>query len=332
MERHAGEEQAGAAHGAGATSGAVARRLGVSPTTLRSWDRRYGLGPARRNEGRHRRWSPDDVAVLEAMCRLTAQGVPPGEAARLAKGGTAAGTTPLLYEEAPPPAVDGERNAPDAGRDGLDADMVRRECRGLSRAAMRLDADTVEERLRGFLREHGVVDSWEGLMMPALHAVGRKWEAAGDRFVEVEHLLSWQVSTALRCAPYLVGRRAQRQGAPVLLACTPGERHTLPLEALHAALALEGRPVRMLGAAVPVEALAEAVRRTGPAAVMLWSQTRSSAGAPLAEHLLRVSWGQKGARQKPVVQLAGPGWRGTTVEGAEYPHTLADAVATLRSR
>ncbi|MFD7889240.1 MerR family DNA-binding transcriptional regulator, partial [Streptomyces albidoflavus] len=29
---------------AGLTTGTVARRLGVSPTTLRSWDRRYGLG------------------------------------------------------------------------------------------------------------------------------------------------------------------------------------------------------------------------------------------------------------------------------------------------
>ncbi|MCZ1004297.1 transposase [Streptomyces mirabilis] len=30
---------------AGVTTGSLARRLGVSPTTLRSWDRRYGWGP-----------------------------------------------------------------------------------------------------------------------------------------------------------------------------------------------------------------------------------------------------------------------------------------------
>lgn len=35
----------------GLTSGALARRLGVSPTTLRSWDRRYGIGPAVRADG-----------------------------------------------------------------------------------------------------------------------------------------------------------------------------------------------------------------------------------------------------------------------------------------
>uniref|UniRef100_UPI00278C55D1 MerR family transcriptional regulator n=1 Tax=Streptomyces venezuelae TaxID=54571 RepID=UPI00278C55D1 len=68
----------------GLTSGAVARRLGVAPTTLRSWDRRYGIGPAARESGRHRRWTPDDIAVLQEMCRLTASGVPPAEAARAA--------------------------------------------------------------------------------------------------------------------------------------------------------------------------------------------------------------------------------------------------------
>ncbi|MBD0709005.1 MerR family transcriptional regulator, partial [Streptomyces sp. CBMA291] len=75
----------------GLTSGAVARSLGVAPTTLRSWDRRYGIGPAARESGRHRRWSPQDVAVVREMCRLTASGVPPAEAARAALLGTRPG-------------------------------------------------------------------------------------------------------------------------------------------------------------------------------------------------------------------------------------------------
>ncbi|MFE6840707.1 MerR family transcriptional regulator, partial [Streptomyces sp. NPDC057705] len=70
----------------GITTGAVARHLGVSPTTLRSWDQRYGIGPAAHEGGRHRRWTPGDIAMLEEMCRLTASGVPPAEAARAARG------------------------------------------------------------------------------------------------------------------------------------------------------------------------------------------------------------------------------------------------------
>ncbi|MFF1631137.1 MerR family DNA-binding transcriptional regulator, partial [Streptomyces sp. NPDC058272] len=45
------------------TTGALARRLGVSPTTLRSWDRRYGMGPEVRSDGRHRRWTPRGPAL-----------------------------------------------------------------------------------------------------------------------------------------------------------------------------------------------------------------------------------------------------------------------------
>ncbi|MFD9480770.1 MerR family transcriptional regulator, partial [Streptomyces nojiriensis] len=87
---HPGEpaEPAEAAEPAhGVTTGAVARRLGVAPTTLRSWDRRYGIGPAAREDGRHRRWTSGDIAVLQEMCRLTASGVPPAEAARAARAG-----------------------------------------------------------------------------------------------------------------------------------------------------------------------------------------------------------------------------------------------------
>lgn len=46
---------------------AVARRVGVAPATLRTWDRRYGLGPSRHTDGKQRRYAPDDLARLEVM-------------------------------------------------------------------------------------------------------------------------------------------------------------------------------------------------------------------------------------------------------------------------
>ncbi|MCZ1004296.1 hypothetical protein O1M63_50485 [Streptomyces mirabilis] len=45
------------------------------------------MGPAVRSDGRHRRWTPQDVAMLEEMCRLTSAGVPPAQAARTAQEG-----------------------------------------------------------------------------------------------------------------------------------------------------------------------------------------------------------------------------------------------------
>src|SRR5882672_6374388 len=71
---------------------AVARRLGVAPATLRTWDRRYGLGPGDHEAGTRRRYTPHDLAVLELMRRLTLDGVAPAEAARLALAADLAGT------------------------------------------------------------------------------------------------------------------------------------------------------------------------------------------------------------------------------------------------
>ena len=64
---------------------AVARRIGVAPATLRTWDRRYGLGPSSHEAGEHRRYCPKDLAILTAMRKLITAGVSPAEAAQQAK-------------------------------------------------------------------------------------------------------------------------------------------------------------------------------------------------------------------------------------------------------
>ncbi|MFC3348725.1 MerR family transcriptional regulator [Streptomyces echinoruber] len=321
----AGEERAARETTAGIalTTGALARRLGVSPTTLRSWDRRYGIGPRLRTGGRHRRWTPEDVAVLESMCRLTASGGRPAEAARAAAAG---GAPP---PPSPPPVPRAAAALPSRAAGPLPPGDVRQECRGLARAAVRLDAPAVAGLLDGAVERHGLAVAWQEVMVPALHAVGRRWASSGDRYVEVEHLLSWHVSTALRRRtpdPVVSGTGSV---GPVLLACVPGEQHVLALEALNAALGEQGLPARMLGAAVPAEALLSAVDRLGPAVVVLWAQTRSTASLPLARHLADRRWGVRGARRAPLVVLGGPGWGGRVLPGMARPAVLREAVDLL---
>ncbi|MET8585639.1 MerR family transcriptional regulator [Streptomyces collinus] len=348
---------------AGLTTGALARRLGVSPTTLRSWERRYGIGPAERAEGRHRRWTPRDVAMLETMCRLTSAGVAPAEAARAARNELSAAAPPPTAAGTPGTAAAGAvTGAADAGtadaaagavgaRDGATTaghasaasssasaatagpapeDDIGQELRGLARAAVRLDAPAVEERLAAAVTRHGLARAWQEVMVPSLHAVGRKWASAGDRYVEVEHLLSWHVSTVLRrhTLPPVAPPDPAAPG-PVLLACVPGEQHTLPLEALNAGLSQLGIPTRMFAGAVPAEALSAAVRRLGPAAVVLWAQARSTASLALAQHVAATEWGVKGARSQPLVVLGGPGWAGHPGRGMLRPTGLAEALDAL---
>ncbi|MFF3772150.1 MerR family transcriptional regulator [Streptomyces sp. NPDC002232] len=312
---------------AGITTGALARRLGVSPTTIRSWEQRYGIGPASRADGRHRRWSPSDVAMLEEMCRLTSSGVPPAEAARAARRSRPepGGSDELLPGRGTVDAEGAGRGS--AGGGVLALGNVRQECRGLARAAVRLDAAAMERLLQQAISDRGLVSAWEDVMAPTLRAVGRKWVSSGDLYVEVEHLLSWQVSTALRRAALTATDRSR---APVLLACVPAEPHTLPLEALTAALSERGLEARMFGGAVPAEALDAAVRRCGPAAVVLWSQTRTTADLPLARHVAGTTFGLRGARTSPLVVLAGPGWSGARpATGMLRPRGLGEAVGSI---
>ena len=89
----------------GFSVGAVARRLGVAPSTLRTWNRRYGIGARELSPGRHRRYTAEDITRLEHMQKLILRGAAPADAAR------AALTAPV----APGPAQAGTDGGPVAG-------------------------------------------------------------------------------------------------------------------------------------------------------------------------------------------------------------------------
>lgn len=308
------------------TAGAAAGRLGVAVETLRSWDQRYGLGPAQHKPGAHRRYTPGDLARLEAFCRLIGQGVPAAEAARVVLA-AAEPLAPNVNENEDASRRHARRTGGGGtlpiGRAGAPA------ARGLARCAIRLDAPAVLDLLDAAIARDGVVATWQGLIEPALRAVGRKWTETSGRYVEVEHLLSWCVAVALhRVRPRPAAGPARppslapaAQPLPtrcVLLACAPEEWHSLPMEALAAALAECAVPARMLGSAVPEAAIVQAAGRIGPAVVVLWSQTARTGSAALLTRLTE-------ACPCPVL-AAGPGWTRHTAGNVRVLLDLQDAV------
>src|SRR4051812_38585543 len=104
------------------TVAAVARRLGVAPSTLRTWDRRYDLGPSAHTAGSHRRYGPQDLARLVVMRRLTMEGVPPAEAARIALASPS--DAPPSGQLVPPHEL-GPPSHPDVAGAALDPGPVR---------------------------------------------------------------------------------------------------------------------------------------------------------------------------------------------------------------
>ncbi|MDG4790696.1 MerR family transcriptional regulator [Micromonospora sp. WMMD1102] len=314
----------------GLSAGAVARRLGVAVTTLRSWHQRYGLGPSRHVPGRHRRYSVEDLDRLDVMARLTAEGVSPAEAAHWARAGAVPGAEPdrdVPARGAPDRDVP-ERGVPARGvpaRAGggavIAVGRAGPAARGLARAAMRLDPVAMRAGIDAAIEADGVVATWDRLLRPVLVGVGERY-AASAGYIEVEHLLSRCVSEALAAVPR---PRAGAATPRILLCCADEEQHSLPLEALAAALAELGVPCRLLGARVPAVALVDAVRRTAPRAVVVWSQ-RPTTGDPAQLAAVR-----SGPQPPPLLVAAGPGWRSDLLPaGVRHPATLADGLAMLR--
>lgn len=271
------------------SAGAVARRLGVAVTTLRTWHQRYGLGPTSHVPGHHRRYTPEDMARLEIMRRLTAEGVAPAEAARWAR-----------HAPEVPPTAAGRATPRAGGGFAIPVGRAGPAARGLARAAVRLDASGMREMLERSVAESGVIATWDNLIRPVLAGIGER-HAATKRLIEVEHLFSRTTTEVLASVPRpRDGLRPSR----ILLSCADEEQHSLPLEAMAAALAEEGVPARMLGARVPAAALVEAVERIGPAVVVLWSQSAETGDVDQLRTLL------SGPHRPMLVIAGGPGWPG----------------------
>ena len=259
------------------TVAAVARRLGVAPATLRTWDRRYGLGPSSHEAGEHRRYCPSDLAKLTVMRRLITTGVAPSDAAEKAKAHQGAITIEKLVDNF------------EVREDLVDS---------LHRASKLLDKLFVETVIRKDISDNGVIASWTEVIVPLLFLVGDEWEADGSG-IEVEHMLSEIIKRILR---ECVGDIQNPINAkPVLLAAVGEEMHSLALHALAAALAEKRIETFFLGARTPLEAISGMVKRSAPPAVFLWAQLSQNCDPKFFTELPAI-------RPAPRVIVGGPGW------------------------
>jgi hypothetical protein len=312
-----GPEPSGALPAPGLTVAAVARRLGVAPATLRTWDRRYGMGPSQHAAGSHRRYSPDDVARLEHVRRLMLAGVPLAEAARAVATSAPGGVGPL-EDAGDVEEITGTAPIRPGGGGVVAIPGGTPNARGLARAALALDGRGCREIVGQTLDRRGVVWTWDHLLVPVLVGVGQKWEQS-NKGIDVEHVLSETIASEFSDR---VSSAPVSSPASVLLCAAPNELHVLPLWAIAAGLAERHVSVRMLGARVPVDALASAVRRLGPAGVLIWSQLPETGDPTIFDALPEV-------RPEPQILLAGPGWWPGDRGRARRVEDLTEAITAL---
>ncbi len=260
------------------TVAAVARRLGVAPATLRTWARRYGIGPSEHESGSHRRYCPEDLAKLTTMRRLIIAGMSPGEAAEKALSTKSA----IKMEK----IVGGFSDRPDV----IDA---------LHSAANALDKNFIESTLRNDIEKHGVIHSWQEVIVPVLVMLGKSWEETGEG-IEIEHFFSETLKRILRERSSMIQKPINPR--PVLVASVGEEMHSLAIHALTAALAERNIECHFLGARTPFAALEARVEKFAPPAIFLWAQLVENGDPSFFKNLPAV-------RPAPRILLGGPGWR-----------------------
>jgi DNA-binding transcriptional MerR regulator len=225
----------------------LSRRVGVPSDTLRVWERRYALLRPRRTAGQMRLYSAVDEARVRLMTGHLSRGIPAAQAAELAKGARLTlrpGSAGRLVE-----------------RDAAAAAAL------MSNALDVFDESSAEQALQQLLSEYTSLAVIRDFILPYLYEVGDRW-AASHMTIAQEHFASNFMHSRLLA---LARGWDRGLGPHALLACGPGELHTLGLICFGIALHIHGWKITYLGAATPVDMVASVARQLKPDLVAISS-------------------------------------------------------------
>lgn len=236
----------------------VVQQTGITPATLRAWERRYNVLSPGRSEGGYRLYSERDIAILKWLKQQTDGGVAISSAVALLERQRAA------REPAAGPA--GPRSAAALAQDLLAALLAFQEARGIALLAEAFAIYSIE-------------DVAEEIIVPVLVEIGERWHR-GEATVVQEHF-----ATAFlrhRLAALFQAYEPSAAGPLALAGSTAGEWHDVGILLLSLVLRQTGWRVIYLGQNVPIGHLIEEIGRLRPRLVCL-SATIPECAASLAE-------------------------------------------------
>jgi hypothetical protein len=225
----------------------------------------------------------------------------------------------LALEPKSSPALHVVTDADSPANNVIALDGAKSIIRSLNRAATTLDASGCDQVISNSLENHGVVWTWENVLIPVLVALGEKWEQTGEG-VDQEHLIAESITGQFRSLANAVTE--PENARPVLLACAPHELHTIPMYAIAAGLAEQDIATRILGARMPADALASAAKKIGPCAIVVWSQTQGTADSGIWDAIAPV-------RPAPLLMSVGPGWQPDLPSGVVKPLDFSSTLIAL---
>ena len=290
-------------------------RSGVGIPLLRAWERRYGVVVPTRTASGYRVY--DDVAInrLRAMRDLISNGWSAQQAAERVRT--------LPDDELPQVAEAGVHPEATPGAMPFDPSTTDELIGRFVEAAKSIDAPAIEATLDEAFSAARFEVVADGVVMPALHALGDAWER-GDVSVAGEHAASHAVLRRLAMAYEAAGDSVAEQ--PILIGLGPGARHELGALAFAVAARRAGLSVLYLGPDLPAESWATAAVERDAIAAVIGVPTRADVGRARAViDALRSS--------RPGMPLAVGGDEATRMSATGaliLPQNLRDAISTLR--
>jgi len=222
---------------------AISELTGVPTTTLRAWERRYGLLKPSRTAKGHRLYSSEDVDLVKEIVKLLKSNHTISEAIRIIRNPELRATSSAeveghwaVYQQRLLKSIENfnEKNLDTTYNEALSiypVDMVTRE-----------------------------------VIIPVMQQLGERWQER-EAGVAEEHFFSAFLRNKLGARLHHEARRSR--GSRILVSCLPDEYHELGILLFCIAAIGHGYQILYLGTNMPLSQLSKVVERTDVAAILL---------------------------------------------------------------
>ncbi|HXF63442.1 MAG TPA: B12-binding domain-containing protein, partial [Caldilineaceae bacterium] len=268
---------------------AVVQATGISPSTLRAWERRYNMCRPHRSESGYRLYAERDVTIIRWLKAQVDAGMSISQAVSwLEKLAQEAGGLEHVVLPAPAGGAPLEKRTamPNLQRAQVrDFEILQSD---LLQALLAFDEEKAEQVVAEAFAMYPVEQVGENLFMPVLVEVGERW-SRGEVSVTTEHFISNYLIQ--RLAALLRSLPNASEGPLIWIGCAPTELHEVGALLLGIYLRRSGYRVHYLGQSLPLDNLAGEVQRHHPALLLLSASTQSAADelAKLSAQMARLN-------------------------------------------
>jgi DNA-binding transcriptional MerR regulator len=226
----------------------ISEQTGVPTTTLRAWERRYGLLKPSRTAKGHRLYTQQDIELVKSVVSLLKQDHTISEAIRMIND---------------PQSASGFGNA---GADRIENTHWDHFRARMLTAIEHFNEPALDRNYNEALSLYPIDMVTEQLILPVLDTLGERWQSREAGIAE-EHFFSAYLRNKLGARLHHESSRSR--GKRILVSCIPGEHHELGVLLFCISAIGNGYQVLYLGTNLPISQISPVALRTPFDAVLL---------------------------------------------------------------